>query len=196
MYLRWISIIGGVLLLMGGMPAAAQSSADAFFHDAARQYVDGNVQAARQSVAQGLEVAPSDPRLLALREKLSEQDKRQGGGRSSQQGPQNRQQDQQSRGEGSQDEQSGESGEETRPQADQSSDQQSSQRGDAGSSGRTGPPAQDRNQEARAGTRQRPNALSQVQAARLLQALENQEMKLLREVQRRGGSDESAEKDW
>jgi hypothetical protein len=40
------------------------------------------------------------------------------------------------------------------------------------------------------------NALSRAQAARILQALENQEMKLLREVQARSQKTTTVEKDW
>lgn len=196
-FLRWIGFIGGLLLVLGGTPVAAQSSADAFFHDAAQHYVAGDQEAARQAVERGLKVAPSDPRLLALRKKLRQQDQRGGGGdQSSQQGSQNRQQDQRSRGENAQEEQSEDSGQESRSQANAPSDPQSSQRKGPQST-QTGQNAQGRgSQETPDSDRRRTNALSRAQAARILQALENQERKLLREVQARSQKSTTVEKDW
>ena len=197
--LRWIGFIGSLLLVLGGPPVAAQPSADAFFHDAAQHYVTGDQEAARRAVEQGLKVAPSDPRLLALKKKLRRQDRNRrprGGGQSSRQGSQNRQQRQQSRGENAQEEQSGESGQEPRSQANAPSDSRSSQRKGA-QSDQTGQHAQGRgSQKTPDGDRRRMNALSRAQAARILQALENQEMKLLREVQARSQKTTTVEKDW
>jgi hypothetical protein len=195
MSVRWIGIVAGLLLGVSGAPVVAQSSADAFFHDAAQQYVNGDVEAARRSVTRGLEVAPSDPRLQALREKLTTQEQERGSSGSSQRGAQDRPQSQQSKGEGNQEEQSGESEEESRSHADTPSDQQSqsSRGGEAHSSAQAG----DR-EGARDGNRRPTEALSQAQAARLLQALENQEIKLLREVRRQsqGQDTEAVAKDW
>ena len=200
MSVRWIGIVAGLLLGMSGAPVVAQSSADAFFHDAAQQYVDGDVEAARRSVTRGLEVAPSDPRLQALREKLTTQEQERGSSGSSQRGAQDRPQSQQSKGEGNQEEQSGESEEESRSRADTPSDQQSqsSRGGEAHSSAQAGDRAQNRAREAQEGSRRPTEALSQAQATRLLQALENQEIKLLREVRRQsqGQDTEAVAKDW
>jgi hypothetical protein len=44
--------------------------------------------------------------------------------------------------------------------------------------------------------RRPPRSLSRAQAARLLRALENQEQKLLREVQGQTDEPQSVEKDW
>ena len=200
MSVRWIGIVAGLLLGVSGAPVVAQSSADAFFHDAAQQYVDGDVEAARRSVTRGLEVAPSDPRLQALREKLTTQEQERGSSGSSQRGAQNRPQSQQSKDEGNQEEQSGESEEESRSHADSPSDQQSqsSRGGEAGSSAQAGDRAQNRAREAQEGSRRSTEALSRAQAARLLRALENQEIKLLREVRRQsqGQDTEAVAKDW
>ena len=197
--LRWIGLIGSLLLVLGAPPVAAQSSADAFFHDAAQQYVTGDQEAARRAVKQGLKVAPWDPRLLALKKKLRRQDRNRrprGGGQSSRQGSQNRQQRQQSRGENAQEQQSGESGQEPRSQANAPSDSRSSQRKGA-QSDQTRQHAQGHgSQKTPDGDRRRMNALSRAQAARILQALENQEMKLLREVQARSQKTTTVEKDW
>ena len=200
MSVRWIGIVGGLLLGVSGAPVVAQSSADAFFHDAAQQYVNGNVEAARRSVTRGLEVAPLDPRLQALREKLTTQEQERGSSGSSQRGAQDRPQSQQAKGEGNQEEQSGKSDKKTRSHADTPSDQQSqsSRGGEAGSSAQAGDRAQNRAREAQEGSRRSTEALSRAQAARLLRALENQEIKLLREVRRQsqGQDTEAVAKDW
>jgi hypothetical protein len=203
MLLRWIGISGGLLLVLAGTPVAAQSSADAFFHDAAQWYVEGDREAARRAVERGLAVAPSDPRLRALKKKLTQQEKRQGGGRSSQQGAQNRQQRQKSRGQTAQQEQSGASGQENRTEGQAPSDEDASspRRPDAQSQ-QPQPGEVERDAQGR-GTRgmqvedRRPRTtLSRAQAARILRALENQEMKLLREVEVRGQEGTTVEKDW
>lgn len=185
--------------MLGAAPVAAQSSAEAFFHEAAQQYVDGNVSAARQTVEQGLDVAPSDPRLLALQEKL-QQDDGSGGGRSSQQGRQNSQQSDPSEG-----------GEETRGDQSNASEQGSPSRAEGGtpsdrsdqppgpapssSAQSTGEAADQRGRQTGRG-HGRANALSRAQAVRLLRALEDQEEKLLREVRVRAGKETTVEKDW
>lgn len=196
-FLRWIGLIGSLLLVLGSAPVAAQSSADALFHDAAQHYVRGDRDAARRAVERGLNVAPSDSRLLALQEKLRQQDRRgRGGDQSSRQGSQSRQQDQRSRGDNAQEEQSGDSGQEPRSQANAPSDSQSSRRTGA-QSAQTGQNAQDRGSRGPSdGDRQRTKALSRAQAARILRALESQEMELLREVQARSQKSTTVEKDW
>jgi hypothetical protein len=193
--IRWLGALGGLLLVLGGTPVAAQSSADAFFHDAAQRYVAGDQEAARRAVERGLKVAPSDPRLRALQKKLKQQEKRREGGRSSQKGTQNRQQNQRSRGKSSQEE-SSRSGKERRPQSNASSNQQSPRPSDA-QSAQTGQNAQGGGaQQTRSADRRHVNALSRAQAKRLLRTLENQETKLLREVQARGQTSTTVEKDW
>jgi len=203
--LRRIGIIAGLLLVLGGTPAAGQSSADAFFHDAAQRYVNGDLEAARRAVEQGLNASPSDPRLRALQKKLEQQEERRGGGSSGQGGQsQQQRQDRQKRqsldGDNAQQEQSGDSGQNPRSQSDAASDRESSRR--AGSqSDRAGNDMQSRGSEGtQGGTRRsdrRPaNTVSRAQAARLLRALENQEMKLLREVQVRTQEGATVEKDW
>jgi hypothetical protein len=200
MLVRWIGIVGGLVLVLSGTPALAQS-AEAYFHEAAQQYVAGNKQAAQQAVERGLEVAPSDPRLQALREKLNQASEDQGGGGGSQQGASNQSQSEQSRGDGGREQQSemsGEEGQQQGAQDEEASAPQSSQSQQAGGSGRAGEGApRSSNPSARDGEPAERNALTREQAARLLRALQNQEMKLLREVQ---GQDAEAEasvgKDW
>ena len=198
MRLYWIGVLVGLLVGLGGTPALGQPSADALFHDAAQRYVAGETEAARRAVERGLEVAPSDPRLRALRKTLEQQEKQRGGGRPSQQGQQSQSQRDPSRGNRGSQEQSAASEEESQSQSDDPSRSESTPPGasDPSSAGSSGEKAQGRQGADRPGARRSARRLSQTQAARLLQALENQEQRLLREVQ--GGSEEPnrVEKDW
>ncbi|WP_103026704.1 hypothetical protein [Salinibacter altiplanensis] len=196
--LCWIGVIAGLLWGLGGTPALGQSSADAFFHDAAQQYVTGNTGAARRAVEAGLDVAPSDPRLRALQKKLEQQEKRRGGGRQSPRGQQSQSQRDPSTGDGGQQEQSDASGKESSPQADDASGTESPPREAPGSSSAESSEGQARGRQGddRAGDRRSARRLSQAQAARLLQALETQEQKLLREVQGESQEPGRVEKDW
>lgn len=194
MRLSWIGAMGGLLLVLGGTPALGQSSADAFFHDAAQRYVAGDTEAARRAVERGLEIAPSDPRLQALRRKLEQQDRR-GGGQPSRQGQSSQSQRNPSEGDDGQQEQSDASGEESQSEANDAASSESSRpRGADPSSAGSG--AQGGQGDDRSGDRRSTRRLSRAQAARLLQALENQEQKLLREVQGQSQEPERVEKDW
>jgi hypothetical protein len=201
MLIRWIAIVGSLVLVLSGTPVVAQSSADAYFHEAAQQYVAGNKEAAQQAVERGLEVAPSDLRLQALQQKLDQESQDRGGGGGSQQGTPNQQQDEQSEGDEGQRQESDASGEEGQnegAQDEQASDAQSPQSqqpGGGGQAGGGGP--RPGTQSTLEGEPAKRNALTRDQAARLLRALQNQEMKLLREVQGRASETEtSVEKDW
>lgn len=202
-----------VVCLLLVPPVAAQSTADPYFHEAAQAYVDGDEATARRAVTQGLEVAPDDPRLIALREKLREGGRPDGqqdssstssGRQSGQQG--NESSDETSEGgenpspsdtEGPP--QSGpkassegtESG--SRPGSDaQRSDPSDGQRQGAGSARR---PSADR--PTRRGRGGRPvDTLSRAQAERFLRALEGQERRLLRQLRPRSTTQQRVEKDW
>lgn len=198
MRLLWIVAVGGLLVGLGGTSALGQSSAEAFFHEAAQRYVAGDTEAARRAVEQGLERHPSDPRLRALRRTLERQREQRGGGRSSQQGQEGRNQRDPSQGTEGQREQSEESGQEGRPQSDATADRESSpgQKSGSSSGGSAGNGAQGARSSDQTNERRPPRSLSRAQAARLLRALENQEQKLLREVQGQTDEPQSVEKDW
>lgn len=218
---RWIGALGSILLVLSGPPAQAQSSASTFFHEAAQQYVGGNVEAAHRTTKQGLEVDPSDPRLLALQKKLKQQDEGRGEGRSSQSGKQGRQSSQQSEGRKPQGNQpnAAQRDAESRSGKDRPQDQSSQQSGrvrdgrrepsstrsersqtadrDPQSSSQT-QGAETQPQNRRDGTKSKRSGavLSRTQARRLLQALGNQEEKLLRQVQGQASEETTVEKDW
>ena len=190
------------LLLMGGGPAAtAQSTADAYFHEAARQYVADEVQAARRTVERGLEVAPSDPRLLALRKKL-EQGNRPDDRRGQQDSSRSGSNDEAQQNNDSSSEEKEKGGQE--PSEEQSGAKQSGSP-ESPSSEQTGPPSSTspsgdgsgRAGARRAGPGGRPvDTLSRAQAERLLRALEGQERRLLRRLRPQSTKRRSVEKDW
>lgn len=200
MIARWLVLILGFFLVAGGSSALAQSSADAYFHEAAQHFVKGATAEALETVKQGLQVDPSDPRLRALRERIEQKENASGEGSASQTGRQAGEQ-------------------ENRTQtANQSGDPTDEQRADPGSDSEenTGgnnrmqqPPdleetrAEERNQEGSPlderpmSRRNRPeNVLSRAQANRMLEALEVQEKKLLRELRVSSVEDKTVEKDW
>ncbi|MFB6230454.1 MAG: hypothetical protein ABEL04_04785 [Salinibacter sp.] len=202
---RWTGAIGVILLVLGGAPGQAQSSADAFFHEAAQQYVDGDVEAARRTVAQGLEAAPSDPRLRALRKALKQRRTGRGGGRPSQSGQQGQQSDQQSKGKKREGSRSGaaQNNAQSRSGNRQSSDRSSQQSGRGSKTARNSQSASQaqgtaaqRRREGQARRGRPRDALSRAQAEQLLQALKSQEAKLLREIRARASQEKTAEKDW
>jgi hypothetical protein len=209
--------LGGILvgLLLVAPPAAAQSTADSYFHEAARAYVAGDRAAARRAVTQGLQVAPSDPRLRALREKLRESgrpERRQDSSSTSsgRRDRQNANQSSDTASEGGEDpSQSQEEGSsragprdassgERSGQGRRSADRRSERRGPRDGEGASG----QRRAEARADTTgrgaggRRAATLSRAQAERLLRALEGQERRLLRQLRPRSTERRTVEKDW
>ncbi len=197
MRVYWIGCAAALLLAAGTHVAPAQSTADAYFHEAAQQYVADDVQAARRTVEQGLSVAPSDPRLLALREKLRQGKRPRGEQDSSSTGSQKNEQEQSDQsskedskgGQQPSSEQSGESQPGSRDSPSKQSGPRSSQQGSSDPSGRT--------DERRQGQGGRPvDTLSRAQAERLLNALEGQERRLLRQLRSRSSERQPVDKDW
>jgi len=181
----------------GARVATAQQDADAYFHEAAQHYIAQNVPAARQAVEQGLEIAPADPRLLALRRKLNEADRRNRGGEGGT-GDASRQSGKQG-GAGNQRRSSSEeeerSSQKTGAQDSSGAGEEQEQRAAPG--GEENPETQAEGSRSSQGEENRSrNVLSRAQAERLLRALELQEQRLLRSVQKRGNGETSVEKDW
>ena len=205
-----------VVLCLTALPTLAQSdtddsprSADAYFHDAAQQYIAENIAEARRLVEAGLDAHPSDARLTALQDKLertqprssSDSSAQNQGGRSSEsgsQGPKTKDDAQEGTDEGEEGSKSRDSSTDpsSRPQGQRPgpdappSSQQRSQSGDPGAAA---PPRGDGS--AGKGGQQR-RSLSRAQAERILRALQGQEEQLLREVQKRSARPTPVEKDW
>jgi hypothetical protein len=188
-----------MLLASGPYSVAAQSSADAYFHEAAQAYVAGNTAAARRAVEQGLAVAPSDPRLQALRQKLRQSGRSPGRRDSSSANESNRSQQNEnsSSDESSQnDENASESEQSEAQQPGPRSDAQSGA-GESQSSAQTPSNGSQEGEAQRRPGRGRPvDTLSRAQAERLLRALEGQERRLLRRIQVRSATPQRVEKDW
>lgn len=197
MTVRLLVATGALLLAMGGT-VLAQSSADPHFHEAAQHYIAEDLSAARQAVERGLEVAPSDPRLLSLQKKLEQTGRAESDESSQKEG-----------GSGSQNTSSGtqgssQSGEESGPE-EQNTPGRSEASGESSPRSEVSSPSipsdgngTDRNADGRQGgsSSEGMNALSRAQAERLLQALEGQERRLLREIQTRSSERREVEKDW
>ena len=210
--IRPVGLALAILLLLGLPQAAAgQSTADAYFHRAAQQYVDGNRAAARRTVERGLAEAPDDPRLQALREKLQQKgpsSAEQEGQQSSRQGPQGEGQTNASRGgqrnpQANQEEMRDRGGEQQREgegrRSESGSDQQSASEQGASGQGREGErraEASERDDPSGAARPGREGRLSRAQAERLLRALSVQERTLLREIRRQRSAEQRVEKDW
>ena len=195
----WIGIVVGGLLAGGPSLVAAQSSADAYFHEAAQSYVAGDRAAARRAVEQGLAMAPSDPRLKALLQKLRQSGRSQGRQDSSSANGSNRsQQNEDASSNGSSDRSENPSQSEQSPtqQPGPRSDSQSAAGGTQSSSQTSSDGQQQSGSQRRPGEGQPVDTLSRAQAERLLQALEGQERQLLRRIQVRSPTPRRVEKDW
>jgi len=186
-----------LFMVVGTHVAAAQSTADAYFHEAAQQYVADDRQAARQTVEQGLEVAPSDSRLLALRKKLRQEKNpdRSGKQRDSSSATSNRQKqkDQSSEEAGNDGNKSSE-----KNQSSQSGTRNDSRKQKGSTPSNTKPGTRPRSADSmRPGPGGQPiDSLSRTQAERLLRALEGQERRLLRQIRIRSSKRQTVEKDW
>ena len=201
--LYWIGA-GLVLLAVGGPEARGQASAASYFHEAAQQYVAGNRPAAQRAVEQGLEVAPSDPRLNALREKLKQQGEQPTGQQDST-ATSSSDRSQQNEESSSESEEASEEGDDSSPSSgnqgnEQSGEQNQSTAGtsqsgqQSGSFTPTDSSVQSEQRPQGGGTPR--DTLSRDQAERLLRALEGQERQLLRELRTRSTTPRSVEKDW
>lgn len=187
-----------LLTLVVPGPALAQS-ADAYFHKAAQQYVQGNPEQARTTVQRGLEVAPSDARLQALLEKLEQQDESGGGGGSSS-GEQGQSDDSRERDASQQADRSDQGQQDRRSESEGAASRDTPAQSPQPSG--LGPRQQQRQDASRpdgpgANRPARPRSvLSRAQANRLLQALEIQEKRLLRQLRVRDLEKVTVEKDW
>ena len=64
-----------IMFLLAIIPLIVNGqSADTYFHNGAKTYIDGKNQVAKSIVNEGLSKYPSDPKLTALKEKLDKED--------------------------------------------------------------------------------------------------------------------------
>lgn len=196
--IRLLPILALILL---AAPVRAQSVAE-YYHHAAQRYIAGADAEAEAAALAGLALAPDDARLQALLEQIRQRQQESGGQQgqdeSDQQqpgdGPQQQGQegDEQESDEGEQ-EQDGE-GQPQEPSEQPPGEPQSPQPGDAGTQGEQNPGAPGDGAFAPEATE--PGQMSRAEAERILQAIEADELQLLRDVQRRQSRPRYVEKDW
>lgn len=197
-------LLGLAMIAAGALGAAAQNrAADQYFHAGAQQYIDEQIQQAKQTVQAGLEAHPADARLRALLKKLEQEREQQqnGGEQSSAQNQQNENRQDGAESGAPSDENERDASADERTQQDPSSEnqpegaqQQNASAGEEGSDENADPSAP--RQRGSGSGEEQTDRLTRVQAERILRALENQERQLLREIQRHGRSDRRVEKDW
>lgn len=193
----------GLVVLLGVVapPAAvAQSEADAYFHRAAQRYVAEDYAAAQRAVERGLEVAPSDPRLQALRKKLRQGGRSGGDTSDSTEGAGTDESAESASDEGATEGEEGAESDEEGPSGGAQDDGASAppvlgaQGRSSSQRGRDAPRRADTVGQGQGGTP--VDTLSRAQAERLLQALQGKERQLLRRVQARSTESKPVEKDW
>ncbi|WP_157501509.1 hypothetical protein [Echinicola vietnamensis] len=109
------------LMLVATLQASAQS-ADTYFNQAAKNYVHADYAGVGQTLAEGLQKFPDDPKLNALKEKLQDDQEKQ-----NQEQEQKDQQDQQQQDQQNQDQQ--QQGDENQQQEDQGQQEKESKDG-------------------------------------------------------------------
>ncbi len=149
---------------------SAAQAANEFFHRAANFYISGNFPEAVRAVESGLQSDPANPKLLALRDKIKEEmEKQQQQSGSDQQNQQDQQkQDQQKNQQQNQ---------------QQQQDQQQKEK-------------QQEQQQKAAQQKRDKEQLSKEDAARLLEALRNQEKEAQKQRQMKVQGRATVEKDW
>jgi hypothetical protein len=206
-------------LLALAVPARAQSAGD-LYHEAARLYIGGERAAAEAAATHGLRLAPGDPKLQALLDRIRQQEQQQnrGGPQSQQQSDPDQQDGQQrqqgSEGEQQQDERQGQQDQQGAP--DQPEEEREGTPSDHPEEQQPPPEQEARPRPGREGEQPRPEArrpgegeatpesavpvapgaMTQEEAERILNAVGTEERLLLRRVQRRPGAERRVEKDW
>jgi Ca-activated chloride channel family protein len=188
---------------------SAQTAQD-YFHNGAKGYIGNKLDEAATSVDTGLAIAPDDADLLSLKELIEkakeEQQKQQQEQEQQEQQDQQDEQEQQDQQDQDQQEQqdSGEQSEQDQEnQQEQDQQNQDQEQGDEqsdeekqGGEQESDSDNQGQGQSAPENAEPDPDQLSREEAERILQALENEEGQLLRQVQKMKVRARRVEKDW
>jgi|GEM_PF-4338673 len=181
-----------VLALLAGpvasQPRAGEPAAETRFHDGARLYAEGDVEAAVRAVDAGLAEAPADARLRALRELLRQQQEPSDGGG----------------GQQPDDPQDGDDPSESPPDEGQGDNEAPPNPGDSpeqtppqdGGTGGTSPPADGAGTPPGDASDATRAPMSRAEAEALLDAVGGDERLLLRRQRLRGGGVVRPERDW
>ena len=185
------------VVILSAPPARGQAPEEAF-HDGARLFVGGELEQALGVVTAGLAEDPDNTKLEALKLLIEEEEERQSGTSGSQDQDEQRrneedsESDRQNPSQGSQEQEP-----ETR------SDQQQEQPGEKGRPPEPESPhpeqedrVESQQRESSAAGNENNDQIGRAQALRILQALQNEEEQLLREVQKVKGKARRVEKDW
>lgn len=182
-----------------------ESPAD-YFHAGARDFIGNKLTDAAQSVDYGLSLAPDDAELLQLKNLIDaalEEQKKQQQNQQDQQDQQDQQQQDQEQDQQQQDQQQEEQdgGEESDQQEQDPQNQEEQQEGEEQSDEQKQGNEQESDSQGGGDSETDPaeidpNELSREEAERILQALENEEGQLLRQVQKMKVRARRVEKDW
>ena len=182
-----------ILMVLLTAPAGGQTP-EAYYHAGAQQYIDGDVQQALQSIAAGLRLDASHPKLRALLEKIQEEQQQQ------QEQEQQQQQDQQNQDQQNQEQKDKEQSE-NNEQENQQDDQQSEDQPEENQEEQPSPqdseePRQEDQPPKPQPQEQEEKELSREEAERILQAMrskeeENKALKRPKKVSKR-----KVKKDW
>lgn len=190
--------IAAIFLLSLGWAGMVQAQPDAstFFHDGAQQYIDGEMQTARQTVTQGLQAHPNDPKLLALQKKLKQRQQQQSSQGDNEQNQNDDSEKKKQESSKSNDQQEKKDNQQQQRQSQNEQNDESQHEQQPNQQNQQNQPPQQGPRRQQQHLPQDPEKISRQQALRILQALENQEQKLLREVQKPEGRRRRVEKDW
>lgn len=172
-----------ILVFLAAISAAAmsvaQTTADEYFNQAARQYVKEDRLTALRTLDKGLRAYPQDPKLRKLAEELLKNEQQK----------QNQQQQEQKKQEQQKQQEKQEKQQQEQQQAEQQQEQQREEQGEQ---------RQAEEREARSGDQQKPNGMSQRDAERMLDALERREQDVQQQVRAKLRPTRRAriEKDW
>jgi len=177
------------VIFMSWQVLTAQS-ADTFFHSAAGDYIGNDIPGALINIQNGLHIDPSDPKLLALLEKIKEQEKEkqdQNSGQNDQEQQQEQQEQQKNKEEQKQNEEQQEKPEDQSESSPQ--DEKSKQEGEEKDK-------ENEEQQPPPSSGEEKKQISREAALQILKALENEEKNSKikqRPVRSRG---EKRENDW
>lgn len=187
-------LLGLILVCFAAETGYAQTETD-YFNRAARQYVNSDIAGTGQILAEGLEKYPNDPKLLALNEKLKEdQEQQEKDQQNKDEQEQQEQQDQQNQqDQESQDQKDGEGEEQT--QEDQASDSDENQEKRGEKSAQEEPVEESSDLESDLSEREKAmeemrQKLEQMnitpeQAAQILDAMNNAELRYIQQNQKK-----------
>ena len=189
------------LLGFGATSALAQTPED-YFHEAAQLYLDEAYDQALQTVNEGLQVDPDHPKLNALREQLDDLEQQPNGGAPDPDGaPEDEDADEETDAEEGDDEEEAPADEDASdpPEEDAEASDEAAPLPDdldGDADDEMDPDLDPEEEPAEEMPDGSPHTMSRMEALRLLDTIESQELQLLRETLQGDASSEDVEKPW